>query len=351
MKLQGIFISDYTETLIEPINKILNKENIKDPKIIDQIPNIFQTALDEYEMMIVELYINKNPFDLNNFQTKTSEHQKTIVDLNKAIFENMLSYLKFTRALFSKIKNHISEHKPELDTKNTLVISLFGLAIRKSTIISEMLINGFVDGAMVVWRSLYENVITALTLSKSELELSERYIEHSCLNDSRKIESYLKNYRDLGFRSLPNEELKNVELRKEEVKEKYGANFLKNDFGWAETLFEVRPTLRKLEEFNELNRYRPYYIICSEQIHANFNSLNEFKQRSSIFLSEILTPSYQPIKFVDPMQFTIGILHELNEEIIWNYSIKEEANINALLLLRIYERLQLSFQPIIKSNE
>lgn len=46
--------------------------------------------------------------------------------------------------------------------------------------------------------------------------------------------------------------------------------------------------------------------------------------------------------FVDPMQFTVGILEEVNDFILYEFSVEEEYNVNTILMTKIFEKQQMT---------
>lgn len=81
---------------------------------------------------------------------------------------------------------------------------MYGLIVRRSQEIGDLLLSGYIDGAMIVWRSLYEYSIILLVLAlENDSELADNFHKHSFKNSQNKVLSYEKHYQDLGFKSLP----------------------------------------------------------------------------------------------------------------------------------------------------
>ena len=98
-----------------------------------------------------------------------------------------------------------------------------------------------------------------------------------------------------------------------------------------------------LEERVVMNRFRPYYILCCEQVHSNFNGFKKFMHGNKIILPWLLTPEIEFEMFIDPMQFTINILDEINDYILFEFSIEDEYNVNKLLMRKVFEKQQETF--------
>ncbi len=64
---------------------------------------------------------------------------------------------------------------------------------------------------------------------------------------------------------------------------------------------------------------------------------------NKIILPKLLNQDIETDVFIESMQFTIAILHEVNDYIIWEFSTPDEQNVNLLIFKKIFERLQNSF--------
>jgi hypothetical protein len=174
-------------------------------------------------------------------------------------------------------------------------------------------------------------------------ELSRRYFDHSMRHFSRKFNSYLENHQALGFKGIDDKQQSAIERRKRKLNAKYGASFLKDDYSWADIVVTGRVTFRSLEDLSGIKRFRPYYNLCSEQTHASFNGLGRYFEDGKLILPRMMQQELELKSFIDPMQFTIAVLHEVNDYIIWQFSPESEQNANLLLLKKTFEKLQSSF--------
>ena len=129
------------------------------------------------------------------------------------------------------------------------------------------------------------------------------------------------------------------------MSEKYGKDFIVNEFGWADDLFtgKQKANLRLIEQRVEMSRFRPYYLLCSEQIHSSFNGLQRFMEGNKIILPRLIKQDLDLQAFIDPMQFTISILHEINNYILYEFSSRNEYEVNVSLMRKIFEKQQDSF--------
>lgn len=245
---------------------------------------------------------------------------------------------------YEKIVKQISRKRIDSTLKTN--VALYGLVVRRAQEIGDLLLSGYIDGAMIVWRSLYEYSIILLVLAfENDPNLTIKFYKHSYKHSQNKISSYEKHYKELKFKPLPKSTQKNLEENKKDLSEKYGKDFIKNEFGWADELFpgKQKANFRLLEQRIEMSRFRPYYLLCSEQIHSNFNGLHRFMDGKKIILPRLLKQDLDLKSFIDPMQFTISILHEINDYILYEFSTKDEYEVNVSLMRKIFEQQQESF--------
>jgi len=225
-----------------------------------------------------------------------------------------------------------------------LCVSLYGLIIRRAQQIVDLLIDGYVDAAMIIWRSMYENAVCLLLLAlEDDDELSSKFFEHSTKNSGRKVSTYTEHFSALNFKPLAKRVHVALEKNRNSLLLKYGKEFLRNEYGWADHLFNRRATFKDLEGKAGLSRFRPYYLLCSEQIHANFNSFQNFMRTNKIILPSLLKQDIESQAIIDPMQFTISILEEVNDYITWEFSVPQERRVNQRLFHKIFEKLQKSY--------
>ena len=142
--------------------------------------------------------------------------------------------------------------------------------------------------------------------------------------------------------------MNNLVKTEEELKQKYGAKFLDEDYGWAVEIFNQskRVKLSDIEDRVGLTRYRPFYIWASEKTHPNFGSMLDFFSENKLDLVPIVRPSLERNSYIDPMQFTLSLLHEINLEFLKMYSDKSEYDVNMLMFREIFDSLLNSFDEL-----
>lgn len=344
IEIKGLLIEDFGEIFIDGLNKAIKSSNISEEEALKKIAPKFDKLLSEYEENISTLYLDKHKFNLTSFLKSHFNNQKKIAETHKESFVSFILYVNGCVVIYEKIIEKLKRKK--VDSTLKMTVALYGLVIRRADEILNQLLSGYIDGAMIIWRSLYENAITLLVLAlENDNNLTDKYFQHSIRNSKRKIVSFNKNYKELKFPALPKSTEIILQKEIEKMNSRYGKEFLDNEYGWADNLFndKQKANFMLLEERVEMNRFRPYYILCCEQVHSNFNSFKNFMDGNKIILPRLLRQEIEMDKFIDPMQFTVSILHEINDYILYEFSIEDECNVNQLLMRKVFEKQQRTF--------
>lgn len=339
IKVKELLVSQVAETFDNVVGKIIADLNISKEEFQEKINPVIESLIEKYNETFVQAHIDKNNFSLENFVNNHSKNQKQIIDKNAELFKCFFIYVNSCDIIFDKWTIALKgKRKSKVEG---ISVALYGIIVRRTEQIVSLLMDGYVDAAMIIWRSLYENAIALLTLLKEDNEeLIEKFSNHSFKNSKKKIDSYSKNHKEMKFKPVPNETLEKLEIEEQRIIDKYGKKFIENEFGWADELFpgNQRASLRLLEDRLNLNRYRPYYLLCSEHVHLGFNGFQEFSSGKRIYLPRITQQNMERKKFIDPMQFTISILHDINNALLFEISTDVEYNVNIKMLKELTVR-------------
>lgn len=344
IEIQGLLIDNFGKTLIDGINNAIKTSDLTEEEAFKKIAPKFKKLISDYEESISSLYVEHHKFKLDSFLKTHFRNQQKIAKTHHDSFVGFILYINGCYNIYEKLIEKLKRKK--VDSTLNMTVALYGLVIRRADEVLNQLLSGYIDGAMIIWRSLYENAITLLVLAlENDNELADKYFQHSVRNSRRKILSYQKNYKDLKFKALPKSTERNLQNEIDKINTRYGKDFLDSDYGWADNLFpgKQKANFMLLEERAEMNRFRPYYILCCEHVHSNFNGFKHFMDGNKIILPWLVTPEVELDAFIDPMQFTVSILHEINDYILYEFSIEDEYNVNVLLMRKVFEKQQRTF--------
>lgn len=341
VEIEGLFFENFREMFESALMSAINDSNLTAKEITKKLSPKLDGMISEYEDFISTFYLANHKFNLNGFLKTHFKSQRFIATQNKDSFISFFLYINGCSIAYEKIIQQI--RRKRIDSTLKMNVALYGLVVRRAQEIGDLLLSGYVDGAMIIWRSLYENAVILLILAlENDPALADKFYSHSLRNSQKKVVSYNKHHKELKFKPLPKSTANNLQTSIQNVEKQYGKDFLDTEFGWADDLFpgKQKANFRLLEEKGEMSRYRPYYLWCCEQLHSNFNGLKNFSIGNKVILPWILDKDVDLEGFVDPMQFTISVLHDINDYILYEFSAKHEYDVNVMLLKKIFAQHQ-----------
>lgn len=173
--------------------------------------------------------------------------------------------LKHRALLRSKAKKHIR--------KREVIVLLHVRACQTASEIITLVENGYADGAMARWRTLYELRVVGGMIAKFGDEAAERYLDHEHVSRKQELDNDLRHLIagsdqvvDPEYRSIIEENFKAV------LKE-YGGSFA-TPYGWASCSLNCKkPVFHDLEAAVGLPEIPPTYKMASYRVHAGVAGL------------------------------------------------------------------------------
>lgn len=156
-------------------------------------------------------------------------------------------------------------------TKSAIVDVLTRLHARATQVACEieiLLKGGFADGALSRWRTLHELTIVAFFITEHGNGVAQRYLDHLRVDSLRMARQLNAAASQLGHRPVGDQDFLTLQTDVVALKLKYGEAF-GGEYGWAaDVLSNQRPTFAELEKAVNLEKYRPYYKLASDNVHA-----------------------------------------------------------------------------------
>lgn len=150
----------------------------------------------------------------------------------------------------------------------SILLRLHARACQITAEIITLMENGFADGAMARWRTLYEIGVVAAVIADAGDEVARRYIDHDAIESKAALDEYDRCYALLGYRPVPVRERERTEHAYQTLVRKYGQDF-RSPYGWAAMLLKrKRPTFGDLETAAQRSLMRPHYKMASYNVHA-----------------------------------------------------------------------------------
>lgn len=149
-----------------------------------------------------------------------------------------------------------------------VILRLHARAVQVAAEVRTLLQGGFGDGALSRWRTIHELVVIALFIVQEGSEVARRYLEHLDVDSHRAAQQYQQAAPLLGYKPVPPRELASLVKRVEALKKRYGKEFA-TEYGWAAGALKGRsPNFAVIEEAVNLHRFRPYFRLASNTVHA-----------------------------------------------------------------------------------
>jgi hypothetical protein len=293
IEIPGLLIEDFGKVLIDSLNDSSKTSGLSEEALRKIAPK-FDKLLSDYEESISSLYVEHHKFKLDAFLRTHINNQEKIADAHHDSFEAFILYINGCYNIYEKVIEKIKRKK--IDSTLRMTIALYGLIIRRAEEILNQLLSGYIDGAMIIWRSLYENSIILLVLAlENDNELADKYFQHSLRHSRRKILSYQNNHKELKFKPLPKSQDVILQTEIEKLNSRYGKDFLDNEHGWADNLFS--------------GKQKANFILLEERVEMNrFNRLIEFgateNEKPYNVGGEVITATVK-----DPFGNVIGLIY------------------------------------------
>ena len=195
-----------------------------------------------------------------------SHSQNAILNLTGNMpLNSFVVYIELLNLLYF----YIQENYIRKSSSNEILLAhnFVAYSIELLNSIEQMLLNGNINSALVIYRTFYENYIVFAFLQKHP-ELQQAFIDH------KKITEYLLHIEvNNDAKQLQND----VSTKKEydELLEKYGADFSEN-YGWTKQVIDKKQdrTLKKLYEESELGEnFERFYKLACKYTHSTAYSL------------------------------------------------------------------------------
>jgi len=154
-------------------------------------------------------------------------------------------------------------------TQRGLLLRLHVRACQVTGEIVTLMENGFADGAMARWRTLYEIGVVATLIADAGEELAERYIAHEVVESKSALDEYERSWKELQERPVSTRDRRKVERNFAAAVSKYGKDFA-SPYGWAAKLIgNKNPNFYQLQRAAQRAAMHSYYKMASYNVHAS----------------------------------------------------------------------------------
>ncbi len=197
----------------------------------------------------------------------------------------------------------INDTDIEGNVKTYLLLKrLHARSIRIAKEISILIQNGYADGALARWRSLFEICATVMFIDKHGDKTAQMYDDYKHIESFNEMNEYNKRCNRLSFEPLSNTEIVGIRRKKEELENIYTKRFCL-PYGWTCGVFNTEKlSFNRIVDDIEFELWKPYYKMACNSVHAGPKAL--FYNIGLSERQDILLVGPTNIGFIDPAQLT-----------------------------------------------
>lgn len=149
-----------------------------------------------------------------------------------------------------------------------VIIRLHARSLLVASEVRALLMSGFADGALSRWRTIHELAVVAFFVQQEGIEVAKRYLDHLSMDNLKAARGHERAAPLLGHKPLGPARLAKLQRDADKLVARYGEPF-REDYGWAAAaLNKKRPTFADIEEAVQMERFRPYFRLASNTVHA-----------------------------------------------------------------------------------
>lgn len=229
-----------------------------------------------------------------------------------------------------------------------ILLRLHARGIRISKEILVLFRNGYADGAMARWRTLYELSIVSLFISKHGNKIAKQYKDYASVETYSELKTYIEKNHKSKFEEVSKEEIQRQEKLISNLKMKYCDDYVKK-FGWTYNVLDKnKRTFEGIEENVENDHLRPFYKWACNTIHAGPKAA--YYSIGICGTSDIMLAGPTNYGFADPGQNTALAIFHLTSNLVLNFMDYDNL-VELNVLSRFFEETKDKFFEIQKQME
>ena len=176
---------------------------------------------------------------------------------------------------------------------------LHARACQVASAILLLLRSGYADDAHARWRALHEISVVGHFISDKGLDVAERYLLHDTIQRYKLALKHRKHAEAINEEPIPQQEFEELRAERDKLVARFGKSF-KENYGWAASaLGKNSPSFENIEESVELEHWRPYYGMASDNVHANAHGAY-YRLGSSLQADEVLLAGPSNVGLAEP---------------------------------------------------
>lgn len=291
--------------------------DLEDPKVIEEtLPDAIRTSIPEAggvlrkelrsrtSSMLCDWSSLRSGFE-SRLKATWSEPFELFQSLIAGCSETGDEFNREERATAVKEEDHVFE----------ALTRIHGRGCQTAFEVQRLLEAGYANGAFARWRTLHELAVVAVFIAEQGRSTAERYLLHVVIASHSAMEQYEKHRERLGYEGIEPDEMTQLQMEKERLRERFGTPF-GTEYGWAaDALDNPQPTFAQIEAVVEMSHMRPFYKMASHGVHAGPKGLF-FNMGVPSDIPDLILSGASNTGLADPAQWTARSLHQITAALI-----------------------------------
>ena len=298
--------------IVESDDRNLDAKQLKD-KISKMIPDLGdETATD----MLVGIKQDAFSGGLEEARTGRREFEKSLIEVWRKPIDLLELFVSLATEAGSDFNSEFrNESVSSGDAVFEALTRLHGRACQISNEILVLLRSGYADGAHARWRTLHEIAVIGFCISKPEKDedrqaLAKKYLLHDTIQRYKMACQYKKYSERLNLEPISEEEFNDLKSKRDRLVCKFGKPFGEN-YGWATSITHPKPSnMATIEECVDLEHWRPYYKMASDNVHPNVHG-TYYRLGLASHSGDVILAGPSNAGLADPGHSTAISLHQI----------------------------------------
>ncbi len=321
--------------IVECDSRDLDVNELKD-KISKMIPDICDETATDMLVNIKQVAFSGN---LENHRKDRQKFEERLME----VWRQPIELLELFVSLATEAGTDFNfEFRNEAVSSDDAVFEaltrLHGRACQVSNEILVLLRSGYADGAHARWRTLHEIAVIGFCISKPETdehrqELAEKYLRHETVQRYKMACQYKKHSERLYLEPISEEEFNDLKSKRDRLVSKFGEPFGK-DYGWATSITHPNPpNMTTIEECVDLEHWRPYYRMASDNVHPNSHGAY-YRLGLTSHQNNLILAGPSNAGLADPGHSTAISLHQITTSLL-----RTRSSIDCIVVMIILQKL------------
>ncbi|MXX93225.1 MAG: hypothetical protein F4Y63_07230 [Chloroflexi bacterium] len=221
------------------------------------------------------------------------------------------------------------------DYRFDVLMRLQARASKTASAILVLLRSGHADDACARWRTLHEIAVVSWFIKDANQDVAERYLLHEIIHQYKAALQLQRYASRLNESPLSQFEFNRLETRRNCLVAKYGKPF-KENYGWAASALKKNsPSFADIEDAVDLEHWRPYFKMASDNTHANAHGMMFQLGIADHQIGKVMLAGPSNAGLADPGHWTAISLQQVTLNLLTT-----KTSLDSVVVMLILEELQ-----------